>query len=173
MAELKIYEHSKITFSLRWELCAFRNTTDIDLDLAALLLAEDGRVLHDDFWIFYNNLYAPDMSALHSGDSALHEDATAFENILINFDYMNEQIHEIVFLANLHAGKISQDLRIRAVIADVVHGEILEEKLLTSGIIASGAAEICRIFKLKNNWLIEWQNTNEPENIAQILDKYI
>jgi tellurium resistance protein TerD len=173
MTELKIFEHNKITFSLRWEFCAFRNTPDIDLDLAALLLAEDGRVLDDDFWIFYNNLYAPDMSALHSGDSALHEDATAFENIQINFDYMSEQIHEIVFLANLYAGKISQDLKIRAVIADVVHGEIIAEKMLTGDKIATGAAEICRIFKLKNNWLIEWQNTGESENIAHILDKYI
>jgi stress response protein SCP2 len=164
---------NKIFFSLRWERADYAEEREIDLDLSALLLAEDCRVLTDDFWVYYNNLSSPDHAALHFGDSVLFREVTAFENIQINFDYLNFQIKEIVFLANSYTEIIPSDLIIKVVIIDAVHLTVIEERALRPDVLQSGALEVCKLIKKDEKWAIRWFESFVPENISLILDKYI
>lgn len=56
-----------VTVGLGWTT---RTTSgaDFDLDASAFVLTENGRVLNDDWFVFFNNLKSPDGSVTHMGD---------------------------------------------------------------------------------------------------------
>jgi tellurium resistance protein TerD len=57
---------SRVQIGLGWRA---RSTTGADFDLdASALLCGNGRVLGDDFFVFYNNLKSPEGSVEHTGD---------------------------------------------------------------------------------------------------------
>lgn len=62
-----------------------RSTTGADFDLdASALLCKDGRVLGDEWFIFYNQLTSPDGSVEHTGDNLTGEGEGDDESILID-----------------------------------------------------------------------------------------
>lgn len=42
---------------------------DFDLDASAFILGENGKILADEFFVFYNNLKSPDEAVEHTGDN--------------------------------------------------------------------------------------------------------
>jgi len=61
-----------VNVGLGWDV---RTTTgaDFDLDASALLLNKDGKILGDQYFIFFNNLTSPDGSVEHTGDNLTGE----------------------------------------------------------------------------------------------------
>ena len=60
---------SKVVVGLGWDVNAFDTGGDFDLDAAAFLLTDAGRVLDSRDFVFYGNLTHPSGSVQHQGDN--------------------------------------------------------------------------------------------------------
>ncbi len=88
---------SNIKVCLGWDLV----NQACDLDASAFMLGADGRVLGDDWFVFYGQTTSPDGSIQHSGDSqgdGIGDD----ETISINLNSVNPNIQKITFVVTIN-----------------------------------------------------------------------
>lgn len=72
-----------------------------DLDASAFMLGADGRVVGDDWFVFYGQSESPDGSVIHSGDSN-GEGMGDDETITINLAAINPAVTKIVFVVTIN-----------------------------------------------------------------------
>src|SRR3954468_8541935 len=91
---------TQVMVGLGWDA---RSTTGADFDLdASALLCQEGRVLGDEYFVFYNNLKSPEGSVEHTGDNLTGEGEGDDESILIDLSQVPEQVDKIVFPVSIH-----------------------------------------------------------------------
>ncbi|PWG07637.1 chemical-damaging agent resistance protein C [Streptomyces sp. V2] len=90
-----------VRVALGWDV---RTTTgaDYDLDASALLCGEDGRVLSNAHFVFYNNLKSPDGSVEHTGDNLTGEGDGDDEVIDVNLAAVPAEVAKVVFPVSIH-----------------------------------------------------------------------
>ena len=71
-----------------------------DLDAQAFMLGVNGKVLGDDWFVFYGQQTSPDGSMVHSGDSNGVGDGDD-EIIHVNLDKVNPSVQKIVFIVTI------------------------------------------------------------------------
>lgn len=72
-----------------------------DLDASAFMLGAGGRVVGDDWFVFYGQTSSPDGSVVHSGDSA-GEGTGDDEVITLDLAAMNPEVKKIVFVVTIN-----------------------------------------------------------------------
>jgi tellurium resistance protein TerD len=88
----------KILIGLGWEMT---NQT-LDLDASAFILGANGKLISDEYFVFYNNLKSPDGAFQHTGDNRTGSEHDDDEIILANLDLINPQVTEIVIAVSIH-----------------------------------------------------------------------
>ncbi|KAB8163407.1 chemical-damaging agent resistance protein C [Streptomyces sp. 3MP-14] len=90
-----------VLVGLGWDV---RTTTgtDYDLDASALLCGENGKVVSDSHFVFYNNLTSPDGSVEHTGDNLTGEGDGDDETIKVNLATVPPEVGKIVFPVSIH-----------------------------------------------------------------------
>ena len=90
-----------VTVGLGWDV---RTTTgdDFDLDAAAIAVKDDGKVLSDGHFIFFNNKQTPDQTIVHTGDNRTGEGAGDDEAINVNLAGLPADIDKIVFPVSIY-----------------------------------------------------------------------
>lgn len=91
----------KIHVGLGWD----PRTTDgseFDLDASVLVCDDDGKVLGDEWFVFYNNLTSPDGSVQHQGDNRDGEGEGDDEEIHIDLANLSPNAGKIVFVVSIH-----------------------------------------------------------------------
>ncbi|KNB52939.1 TerD family protein [Streptomyces caatingaensis] len=93
-----------IVVGLGWDA---RTTTGADYDLdASALLCAGGRVLGDEFFVFYNNLKSPEGSVEHTGDNLTGEGEGDDETILVDLTKVPASCDKIVFPVSIHEADV-------------------------------------------------------------------
>ena len=92
---------SAIGVGLGWDV---RSTSgkDFDLDASALALADNHKVLGDDYFVFFNNLKSPDGSIEHKGDNLTGEGEGDDEVINVDLKQVPMQVISIVFAVSIY-----------------------------------------------------------------------
>src|ERR1700712_3237000 len=92
---------TSIAVGLGWDA---RSTTgaDFDLDASALLTGENGRVLSDEHFVFFNNLRSPDGSVEHTGDNLTGEGEGDDETIKVELPLVPATVQKIVFTVSIY-----------------------------------------------------------------------
>ncbi|MGW1836353.1 TerD family protein [Streptomyces sp. NPDC002067] len=91
---------TQIMVGLGWDA---RSTTGAPFDLdASALLCASGRVLGDEYFVFYNNLKSPDGSVEHTGDNLTGEGEGDDESVLVDLTGVPAQVDKIVFPVSIH-----------------------------------------------------------------------
>ena len=89
-----------VMIGLGWDA---RSTTGADFDLdASALLCNSGRVLGDEWFIFYNQLKSPDGSVEHTGDNLTGEGEGDDEVIKVNLATVPADVEKIVFPVSIY-----------------------------------------------------------------------
>jgi len=90
-----------VVVGLGWDA---RTTTgsDFDLDASALLTNEQGKVLSDQHFVFFNNLRSPDGSVEHTGDNLTGEGEGDDEVINVNLAAVPGDVAKIVFPVSIY-----------------------------------------------------------------------
>lgn len=86
-----------LKIALGWDIM----NQQCDLDSSAFMLGADGRVLGDDWFVFYGSTTSPDGSVIHSGDSNGAGEGDD-EVININLQRINPQVEKIVFVVTIN-----------------------------------------------------------------------
>lgn len=87
---------------LGWDTNQYDGGHDFDLDAAAFLLGENGKVIHETDFIFYNNLDGRNGAVVHTGDNLTGEGDGDDEVIMINFTKVPSEIKKIAITVTIH-----------------------------------------------------------------------
>jgi len=90
-----------VVVGLGWDV---RTTTgaDFDLDASALMCSQEGKVLSDKHFVFFNNLKSPDGSVEHTGDNLTGEGEGDDEQIKVNLTAVPAEVAKIVFPVSIY-----------------------------------------------------------------------
>ncbi|WP_380784833.1 TerD family protein [Sphingomonas sp. R86521] len=86
---------TSVTVGLGWDI---RKTDGaaFDLDASAFLVGDDGRVLSDAHFVFFNNKTSPDGSVVYGGDNRTGDGEGDDETIKIDFGKLPAQVKKVV-----------------------------------------------------------------------------
>ncbi|MFH9858038.1 TerD family protein [Streptomyces sp. NPDC017202] len=91
---------TQVMVGLGWDA---RSTTGAPFDLdASALLCTGGRVMGDEWFVFYNQLTSPDGSVEHTGDNLTGEGDGDDESLLVDLGKVPAQCDKIVFPVSIH-----------------------------------------------------------------------
>ncbi len=84
-----------------------RSTTGADFDLdASALLCAGGRVLGDEYFVFYNNLKSPEGSVEHTGDELVGGTGGDDETIIVDLTAVPDRVDKIVFPVSIYEAEV-------------------------------------------------------------------
>ncbi|MFJ3782309.1 TerD family protein [Streptomyces sp. NPDC090093] len=91
---------TQVLVGLGWDA---RSTTGAPFDLdASALLCQAGRVLGDEYFVFYNQLRSPEGSVEHTGDNLTGEGDGDDESLIVDLGKVPAHCDKIVFPVSIH-----------------------------------------------------------------------
>ena len=92
---------TSVTFGLGWQV---RQTTgaDYDLDASAIVVDQQGKVLSDSYFVFFNNLVSPDSAVRHMGDNLVGGGGGDDEQITVELAGLPPQATKVVFAVSIY-----------------------------------------------------------------------
>ncbi len=90
-----------VSVGLGWDV---RTTDgkDFDLDASALIVGENGKVLSDGHFVFYNNKQDPSGAVVHQGDNLTGEGEGDDEVVKVALNTVPTEAKKIVFVVTIH-----------------------------------------------------------------------
>ncbi|MDE7477510.1 MAG: TerD family protein [Lachnospiraceae bacterium] len=92
----------KVVVGLGWDVNAFDTGGDFDLDAAAFLLNDTGKVSDSKDFVFYGNLSHPSESVVHLGDNLTGVGDGDDEQIKIDLSKVPDNITKIAFTVTIY-----------------------------------------------------------------------
>ncbi len=93
---------TNVLVGLGWDTNKYDGGHDFDLDAAAFMTKEDGKVTSDNDFIFYNNNKDAADSVMHLGDNLTGEGEGDDEQVKIVLDKVPQQTQKIAFTVTIH-----------------------------------------------------------------------
>jgi tellurium resistance protein TerD len=92
----------KVVVGLGWDVNAFDTGGDFDLDAAAFLLTDSGKVSRQEDFVYFGNLKDPSGSVEHLGDNLTGAGEGDDEQIKINLSTIPENISKVAFTVTIY-----------------------------------------------------------------------
>lgn len=87
---------------LGWDTNRYDGGFDFDLDASAFLLGENGKLVKDEDFVFYNNLNGRNGAVVHTGDNLTGDGEGDDEVIYIDFTKIPSDIKKIAICVTIH-----------------------------------------------------------------------
>lgn len=87
---------------LGWDTNRYDGGYDFDLDASAFLLGENGKLMRDEDFVFYNNLNGRDGAVVHTGDNLTGDGDGDDEVIFIDFTKIPSDVKKIAICVTIH-----------------------------------------------------------------------
>ena len=87
---------------LGWDTNRYDGGYDFDLDASAFLLGENGKLICDEDFVFYNNLSGRDGAVVHTGDNLTGDGEGDDEVFVIDFTKLPPEIKKIAICVTIH-----------------------------------------------------------------------
>ncbi len=147
---------------LGWDTNRYDGGYDFDLDAAAFLLGENGKVLSDEDFVFYNNLEHASGAVKHTGDNLTGAGDGDDEVILIDFNKIPANISRIAITVTIHDAKARNqnfgqvsNAYVRVAARSSEDDFVGEEKLrydLAEDFSIETAIVVCEIYRHNGEW---------------------
>jgi len=93
---------TKVLVGLGWDTNKYDGGNDFDLDTAAFLLGETGKVNSEADFVFYNNLQGGEGSVVHKGDNRTGEGEGDDEQVSIELSKVPAGVQKVSFTVTIH-----------------------------------------------------------------------
>ena len=146
-----------IVIGLGWDTNKYDGGFDFDLDSAAFLLDENGKVNADTDFVFYNNLKHSSGAVEHLGDNLTGEGDGDDEQVKVDLSLVPQNISKIAFTVTIHEalerrqnfGQVSNSY-VRVIDEDT-NQELLNYELGEDFSIET-AIVVCEIYRHNGEW---------------------
>lgn len=145
---------TKFRVGLGWDIT---NGKEFDLDVMALLLDDKDKAVSGESMVFYGKLKDEAESVLHSGDNRTGAGDGDDEVITVHTDKVPANIHQIVFLLNIHDG-VAQNLnfgQVKNARANLYEGDAAEPAYkfdLEEDASNETQVVFCKIYRHNGGW---------------------
>lgn len=147
---------------LGWDTNKYDGGQSFDLDAAAFLLGENGKVLSDNDFVFYNNLEGANGGVRHTGDNLTGEGDGDDEVIVFDFTKMPESVKKVaitvtIFDAEARRQNFGQVSNAYVRVAKMSNQEDYNgESVLRFDLVEEFSVEtalvVCEIYRNGNEW---------------------
>lgn len=170
---------TNVTLGLGWE-ANDKNGADFDLDCSAFMLANDGKLVADEYFVFYNNLESLDGALIHSEDDLTGGDHVGDDNETISVDVtkLNPKVTEILFIVSIFKAKerhqnFGQVRNSYVRIIDNNTNQEIAKYELNEDFSIETCVEFGRLYKHNNEWKFEAIGVGQREDLQYYVDKYV
>ncbi len=168
-------DFSKIAIALGWQVS--QTAQNCDIDASVFMLAADGRIPDEKYFVFYNNLTSPDGAVRHSGDSATGQIDGDDETVYVDLSKINSAIQEIVFVVTIHEGqeKNQSFSQVTNAFIRLYNRETLSELVrynLNQIFSQETALEFGRLYKKNGEWRFQALGQGYNAGLQSFVDKY-
>ncbi|MCK5726887.1 MAG: TerD family protein [Thiotrichaceae bacterium] len=173
----EVLNNMKFTLGLGWDENQSDTGNDFDLDASVFILGKDGKLLSDDYFIFYNNLKSPDESVIHTGDNLTGDGDGDDEQIIVDLSLINPSAVELCIVVTIHDyqarkqnfGQVRNSF-IR-IIDDSTSNELMKFDL-DEDFSVETSVEFGRIYKRNNQWKFEAVGVGMKSGLQDFVNKY-
>jgi tellurium resistance protein TerD len=165
----------KIGVGLGWDINA--NNIHFDLDVSIFMLTQNGKLLADEYFVFYNNLKSPDGAVFHQGDNRTGAGDGDDETILVYLDLINPSINEILFVTTIHEADIRKqnfgmirNAYIR--IYDLVDNREVVKYDLDEDFSYEHTLEVARLYRRDGEWRFNALGEGSKIGLQGLVDRY-
>jgi tellurium resistance protein TerD len=167
----------KFIIGLGWDTNQSSTGASFDLDASVFVLGENGKLLSDSHFIFYNNLKSPNDAVVHTGDNLTGDGDGDDEQVIVDLSKIESNATEICVVVTIHDaddrkqnfGQVRNSF-IRIVDSgtnsDIVKYELDEDFSIET------AVEFGRIYKRNNEWKFEAVGNGMKGGLQDFLNKY-
>ena len=152
---------------------------DFDLDASAFMLGDNGKLLKDEFFVFYNNQQSPDGAVVSSGDDLTggNSDGGDDETLTVDLKKVDPRVKEILFTATIYDaenrrqnfGQVHNSyIRIYNALTD----EVLAKYDLDEDFSIETAVVFGRLYRYNGEWKFEAIGNGYPGGLAALVNKY-
>lgn len=168
-------DFSKIAIALGWQVS--QTAQNCDIDASVFMLAADGRIPDEKYFVFYNNLTSPDGAVRHSGDSRNGQIEGDDETVYLDLSKINAAIQEIVFVVTIHDGqeKNQSFSQVENAFIRLYNSENLSELVrynLNQIFSQETALEFGRLYKKNGEWKFQAVGQGYNAGLQSFVDKY-
>jgi uncharacterized protein YjbI with pentapeptide repeats/stress response protein SCP2 len=168
-------DFSKIAIALGWQVS--QTAQNCDIDASVFMLAADGRIPDEKYFVFYNNLTSPDGAVRHSGDSATGQIDGDDETVYVDLSKINSAIQEIVFVVTIHEGQENNQSfsQVTNAFIRLYNRETLSELVrynLNQIFSQETALEFGRLYKKNGEWRFQAVGQGYNAGLQSFVDKY-
>lgn len=141
------------------------------------MLGENGKIVSDQHFIFYNNLRSPNDAVVHTGDNQTGDGEGDDEQIIVDLSKVEASVNEICIVVTIHDA-VSRNQNFGQVrnscirIIDSVSGEELLKYELEEDFSIETAVEFGRIYKRNGEWKFEAVGAGMKGGLEDYLKKY-
>jgi len=167
----------KFVVGLGWDSNSSATGEQFDLDASVFILGENGKILSDNHFIYYNNLKSPDEAVVHMGDNLTGEGDGDDEKITIDLSKISDNVSEVSFVVTIHkAAERRQNFgQVRNSFIRIIDGSSNAELLkyeLDEDFSIETAVQFGRVYKKNNEWKFEAVGSGMKGGLQDYLDKY-
>ena len=168
-------DFSKIAIALGWQVS--QTAQNCDIDASVFMLAADGRIPDEKYFVFYNNLTSPDGAVRHSGDSRNGQIDGDDETVYVDLSKINSAIQEIVFVVTIHEGQENNQSfsQVTNAFIRLYNRETLSELVrynLNQIFSQETALEFGRLYKKNGEWRFQAVGQGYNAGLQSFVDKY-
>ena len=170
---------SEVFVGLGWDVNATDTGFDFDLDSSVFLLGANEKLISDQHFIFYNNLFSPDQnkSVQHTADSLTGLGGGDDEVIKIDLKKVPEEVKKIVITVTIHEaqqrrqnfGQV-QNAFVRIVNAqnkqEAVRYDLVEDYSIETALI------MAELYRKDGQWSLNAVGSGYQGGLQALLDRY-
>lgn len=165
-----------VSVGLGWDI---RTTTgaDFDLDASALVCGENGKVVDNGHFVYFNNLRSPDGSVEHTGDNLTGEGDGDDETLNVNLANMPSSVSKVVFPvsiydADAHQQSFGQVVNAYIRVVDVATGNELARYDLSEDASTETAMVFGELYRNNAEWKFRAIGQGYASGLAGIATDY-
>ena len=166
----------KFTVGLGWDTNASATGAAFDLDASIFLLGESGKLVGDEFFVFYNNKTSPDGAVEHAGDNLTGDGDGDDESVAIDLTKIDPRVKEICIVVTIHEAESRRQNfgQVRNSFIRVVDAQSTElvKYELDEDFSVETAVEFGRIYNRGGQWKFEAVGAGMKGGLGDYLAKY-
>ena len=168
-------DFNKVAIALGWQVS--QTAQNCDIDASVFMLAADGRIPDEKYFVFYNNLTSPDGAVRHSGDNTTGQIEGDDETVYVDLSLINAAVEEIVFVVTVHDGQaknqnFSQVINAFIRLYNLETGSELVRYNLKEVFSQETALEFGRLYRKNGEWRFQAVGQGYNAGLQSFVDRY-